>query len=184
MLIGDLDQRSKETSVNIDFTVYAGGISYRGAHGITSTIPEYAPFEFIHIKNLAHNLNSVNNNVQIDKEQLVQWDPDKIFVDYAGLSIVLEELNEDVLKKTLSAIKNNDVYVLLPCNWYTTNFETLFVNAYYSGKVLFPDQFSDISMEKKANEIYKLFLNTKGLYGSVKERIGKPGKIDFLVNEQ
>ena len=176
--IKDLDKRTSTVSQKTKHHIYAGGISFRGSHGIASTSPEYAPFEFNNVPNLPHDIKSSNNSLFIDKEQLIEWNPDKIFIDYAGWPIVKDELEESTLKETLDAVNNNEIYLLLPYNWYTTNFATVFVNAYYTGSVLFPEEFSDINFEKKANEIYHTFLQ-KDIYSDVVKTIGNPRKMEL-----
>ena len=62
---------------------------------------------------------------------------------------------------SLSAVREGRVYAQVAYNWYTTNVETAVVDAYYAGKIIFPEQFSDIDMEEKANEIYTALLGEK-----------------------
>jgi len=50
------------------------------------------------------------------------------------------------------------VYGVLPYNYYNTNYETVLADAYFIGKVLYPDQFSDIDPQEKADEIYTQFV--------------------------
>lgn len=180
--ITDLDQRTKEVSEKTNPKVYAGGISMRGAHGISSTAPYFTPFEYINVKNLARNFSSLNNNVNIDYEQLIEWDPEKIFIDYAGWNIVQQEFKNEALRQSLDAVKNNELYMLLPYNWYTTNFATVLVNSYYTGSVLYPREFTDIDIKTQANCIYKAFLQ-KPVYEQMIGAIGTPERLIFKDNE-
>ncbi|HOT95326.1 MAG TPA: iron ABC transporter substrate-binding protein, partial [Methanoregulaceae archaeon] len=41
---------------------------------------------------------------------------------------------------------------------YNTNYETVLANAYFVGKVLYPDRFADVDPEKKADEIFSFFI--------------------------
>ncbi|MFW5699911.1 MAG: hypothetical protein ACOCXS_03290 [Bacteroidota bacterium] len=41
----------------------------------------------------------------------------------------------------LKAFKDSAVYMLQPLNWYTTNFETELINAFFVGKTLYPEHF-------------------------------------------
>jgi iron complex transport system substrate-binding protein len=181
-IIADLDQRTKEIAAKHAPKVYAGGISFKGAHGISSTTPDFAPLEYINTKNLAWQFTSSGNNVYIDKEQLIKWNPEKIFIDYGGWGIVHEELKKEALTQTLNAIKNNEIYLLLPYNWYTTNFATVIVDSYYAGSVLFPEAFPDMDMEEKANSIYRAFLQ-KPVYSEMTRTFGSLKHVDLQENE-
>ncbi len=181
LTLEDLNERTEMVSTGLTPKVYVGGISFKGAHGISSTAPEYAPFEYIHTNNLAAPFKSSNNNVSIDKEQLIEWDPEKIFIDYAGWNIVKDELRQQALSQTLNAVKNNELYLLFPYNWYTTNFATILVNSYFAGSILFPQAFSDIVMEEKANTIYKAFLN-KPVYSEMTNQFGELKQV-FITNK-
>lgn len=172
----DLNRRTYKTSLESNPKVYAGGVSFRGAHGISSTAPEFAPFEFINVNNLASKYKSDNNNIFIDKEQLIEWNPEIIFIDYAGWTIVKDELKQEALSQTLDAVKSKKLYLLLPYNLYTTNFATSIINSYYAGSIIFPDGFSDITIEEKANEIYDAFLN-KPIYNEMIKQYGEPKQI-------
>jgi iron complex transport system substrate-binding protein len=178
--IEDLNRRTYEISLDYNPKVYAGGVSFRGSHGISSTAAEFAPFDYINANNLASTFKSANNSVFIDKEQLIEWNPKKIFIDYAGWEIVKDELKQNALSQMLDAVKNNDLYLLLPYNWYTTNFATTLVNSYYTGSIIFPNAFSDITFEEKADNIYKAFLN-KPVYNEMIKQYGEPKQV-FLRN--
>jgi iron complex transport system substrate-binding protein len=53
------------------------------------------------------------------------------------------------------------VYGVLPYNWYTQNFGSILADAWYVGKVLYPEQFEDVDPVKKADEIYDFLLSAK-----------------------
>lgn len=146
-------------------TAYIGGVAYRGAHGISSTEPGYPPFNFLSIKNVASSLGEVisspisnQENAFIDLEQLLIWNPEYIFMDAAGESIWMQEVEKDVLKENLRAFQTADVYSVFPYNWYTTNYENIICNSWFIGKTAYPDSFDDIDVTAKCREIYTFFL--------------------------
>ena len=105
----------------------------------------------------------------LDKEQLVEWDPDVIFIDAGGLANVTEDYESNpAYYEALSAFQNGNVYLQLPYNYYYTNVDIAICNAYYIGKILYPDQFEGIDVETKADEIFT-FLVGEPLYDSVAE---------------
>jgi len=158
-------------------TVYVGGIGYKGAHGIESTEAKYPPFVVLNAKNVVDELGE--GHKFIDKEKLLEWDPEYIFIDEGGLSLVLDDYRKSPgFYESLKAVKNGNVYGILPYNYYSTNLGTAMADAYFMGKVLYPERFEDVDPVQKANEIYK-FLVGKPVYGEMANQFGGFGKIDI-----
>lgn len=184
-LISDLNERTREPSENNDISIYICGIAYKGSHGLNSTEPHYAPFTFVNANNIASYLGEVTSsprawleNAFIDKEQIIKWNPDKIFLDASGKTLLNKDLsNESPFYFTLDAIKNRELYVVMPHNWYTINYATVLCNAYFVGKVLNEENFSDITIEEKVDEIYTFFVG-KPVYNKMKEKYGGYRKLD------
>mgnify|MGYP000860838299 FL=1 len=156
----DLENRTADIPESERKTVYVGGVSMAGAHGIISTEPAYAPFLWVNAKNVAAGMGT--EHADIAKEALVDWDPDYIFIDVGTLQLgnegAIGELKNDTSLAGLSAVKNGRVYGVIPYNFYSTNYESVLANAYFVGKVLYPDRFEDIDPEAKADEIYTFFV--------------------------
>lgn len=151
--MADLESRTSSVADADQPTAYVGALGYKGAHGIESTSPNYPPFSVISAKNVAADL-TPKGNVMIDKEQLIEWDPQFIFLDRSGLSLVKEDVAENrSLYEELSAVKDQQVYTQIPFNNYWTNIETALGNAYYAGSVMYPEQFSDVDPATKFDEI-------------------------------
>jgi iron complex transport system substrate-binding protein len=174
-LIKDLGERTKNAPS--PEKVYVGGVASRGSHGITSTEPDYAPFRYLHAKNVATGIKL--EHAFIEQEKLIEWDPDKIFIDTASYSLVMNDLaTGSTLGQVLKAVKNKQLYAVMPYNWYTTNFETVLADAFYIGKVLYPRQFHDINPATKADQIYRLFVG-KGVYPQMKKLYGGFHKLEL-----
>lgn len=159
--IGELKKRTENTDKSQK--VYVGGISYKGQKGITSTDPYYAAFGFLGAGNVASQIDSAYvspiTGTYIDWEQLADWNPDVIFVDVGGWPLVNEEFRtHKSVNQLLKAWRNKQIYTLWPYNNHHSNFEVMLLNAWYAGKVLFPEQFADISMEEKTDEITARFI--------------------------
>ena len=172
---GTLEEaRSRATmATEIPGTAYVGGVAYNGAHGITSTEPDYPPFKILGIKHSADGMvkkekgSALSHEVLfIDPEQLIEWNPDVLFLDAAGHQIWEEEIARDVMKSSLSALKSGKVYTVLPYNWNTTNYENLLCNIWYIGSVLKPSAFGDIDFRAKSREIY-LFFHGKDIWDEI-----------------
>jgi iron complex transport system substrate-binding protein len=169
--ISDLDKRTSEISESEKPSVYIGGISYSGAHGINSTQPYYPPFMFVNAKNIAAGIDkrliSHVKGTYIDIEQLMIWNPDILFIDISGLNLVKKDLEEGTaLFNRLRAIKNESIFTLLPYNNYAINYELVLANAWFAGRVIYPDKFQDIDIEDKTSEILNMFL-CKSIYNEI-----------------
>ncbi len=72
-------------------SVYIGGLSYKGgAHGIESTSGNSPVLNTIGAKNVADEIGKTGS-VMIDKEKLIEWDPDLLVIDENGLALVKED---------------------------------------------------------------------------------------------
>lgn len=158
--IEDLNNRTADIPTSSEKNVYVGGISYAGAHGIISTEPSYSPFLWIHANNVAAGIGA--DHADVSKEKLVEWDPEYIFVDVGTTQLgdggAIDELKTDSALSGLSAVKNGNIYGVVPYNYYSTNHESVLANGYFVGKTLYPDRFEDIDPEEKAEEIFTFFV--------------------------
>jgi len=139
-------------------SVYVGGLGARGTHGIESTQGHYALLDAIHARNVVDETGE-SGSIMIDKEKLLDWDPDFLFIDQGGLAAVVEDYQKNpVFYESLSAVQDGQVYAQLPYNYYSTNIDTAIADAYYLGKILYPTAFADVEPEQKADEIYQALL--------------------------
>jgi iron complex transport system substrate-binding protein len=167
----DLDSRTKDIPDADKPAVYVGGLGARGAHGIESTQGKYALLDAIHAKNVVDETGE-SGSIMIDKEKLLAWDPDYIFIDQGGFAAVLEDYQKNpTFYKSLSAVQNGQVYAQLPYNYYSTNIDTAIADAYYLGKIICPTAFADIDPAQKADEIYRSLLGQPA-YAQMVESFG------------
>lgn len=158
----DLYQRTKDIPEEEVKTAYAGGLAYKGAHGIEGTRGNYQLFDAVNVKNVVKT--EKDGLVEVDKEKLIEWSPEFIFIDLASISLIQEEYNKNPQYfENLNAFKNDKVYAQLPFIWCQINYDTALADAYFVGKTCYPDKFEDIDVVDKANEIYE-FLVGKGVY--------------------
>lgn len=156
-------------------SAYVGGIGYRGAHGMLSTEPSYSPLEFVNGNNVASSLGL--EHAFVDKEKVLDWDPEVIFLDGGGISIALEELS-DGSYDTVDAVGNGRIHSVLPYNWYTTNYGTVLGNAYYIGSVIYPSEFAGIDPVEETNDIYE-FLVGEGVYQRMADEFGGYAELEL-----
>lgn len=154
----DLNDRTKDIADADKPSVYAGAVSFRGGHGIEGTYANYPPFTAINAKNVVDEAGK-DGALLIEKEKLVVWDPDIIFLTPGNMSLVNEDYKTNPSYYTnLKAVKNGNVYSQIDYNYYGTNIELSIADAYYAGVIVYPKAFSDIDFEKKADEIFKEML--------------------------
>ena len=159
--------------------VYIGGIGFRGTQGIESTDASSFPLDWVRARNLAKEV-VPQGHVFVDKEKILSWDPDILFIDCGGLGNVSQDYQKrPAFYRHLRALKNRHVFLLFPYNWYVTNIDTAVAGGFTAGKILYPQSFADIDPPKKADEIYSFLLN-KPVYNEMKKMFGELGRItDF-----
>ncbi|HPQ70571.1 MAG TPA: iron ABC transporter substrate-binding protein [bacterium] len=176
-LRSDLQKRTRDIPTASKPSVYIGGVGYRGSQGIESTEQHFAPFDWTCARNVAQQVKpSIGSHVFMDKEMLLKLNPDIIFIDGGGLN----RLTGDYRKKpeyykALKAFSRQKVFLLFPFNFYTTNIGTALADAYAVGKILYPERFADVDLEKKSDEIYA-FLVGASVYPRMKKSYGVIGR--------
>lgn len=188
-LTRDLENRTRDIPHEKRPTVYVGGIAQRGGHGFQSTETAYAPFEFLNVNNVAGNLakpEAGSSHASVAKEMIIVWNPEIVFLDISttimdGMGNGLEQLRNDPAYLTLDAVRSGNVYGVFPYNYYTQNFENIFANSYFIGKILYPEQFADIDPLEKAEEI-SAFLNGGPAFEIINQQFDGMGFSRIPVN--
>ncbi len=136
--------------------VFLSNWAYR--HGIGWTVKNYAPIDLI-ARNVAENIPT--HYMEVTKEQIIEWNPDVIFIHgYKGKSAVDEILNDPALQQ-VKAVKEGKVYGLFgPYIGYDP--KTVVVDLYWAAKVLYPERFKDVDVMKKGEEVFTFFYGWKG----------------------
>jgi iron complex transport system substrate-binding protein len=156
--------------------VYIGGIGFRGTQGIESTDASYFPLDWVRARNLAKEV-LPRGHAFVDKEKILSWDPDLLFIDGGGLGNILQDYQKKpAFYRHLKAMKNRQVFLLFPYNWYVTNIDTAVADAFAAGKILYPQSFADMDPKKKADEIYT-FLLGKSVYDQMEKEFGEIGRV-------
>lgn len=160
----DLQNRTKDIPEASKPTVYTGGVSFRGAHGFEGTYGKYPPFMAIGAKNVADETKQTGGII-IDKEKVVTWDPDIIFLNPGSMNLVNDDykINKSYYEN-LKAVKNDKVYSQIAYNNNWTNIEIAIADTYYAGCVIYPEAFKDVDPVKKADEVFKVMLGYEGYY--------------------
>ena len=154
----DLNDRTKDIPDSQKKTAYTGAVTFSGRHGFAGTYANFGPFLAVNAVNVADEIEDVNY-FETDFEQILVWDPDIIFLDPGNMSLVNEEYaaNPDYFA-SVRAIKEGRVYTMPSFNSASTNITYCLMNGYWAGMILYPEAFSDISMEVVAEEILTFML--------------------------
>jgi len=122
------------------------------------------PLVLLNTSSIVDGLKPEGGYIQVDFEYLLEKQPDYIFIDENNLRVVLDDFSKNREQYcSLKAFREGRVYGVLPFNWYHTNIATALADAYFIGKVLYPEAFADVDPVQKANEIFEVFVG-KPLY--------------------
>ena len=175
-VIADLNTRTEDISDEEKPIAFPCGLSYRGGRGFLSTQYPFASFDFINAKHALEEGGVDNESIEsyafiVSQENLFSWNPDAIFVDLSNLDTVVSDVERNPSYKDIKAFEENNVYGFLPVSSYSRNYENVLINSYFMGSVLYPDNFEDVDIDEKADEIYEMFLG-EAAYDKVKEELG------------
>ncbi len=152
---------------------YVGGLQFRVGHGLMGTSRAYPPFQMAGAINVVDALpvarTLIKGRFTLEREVFLTLSPDVIFVSESGLDAVVGELASPVYRD-IPAIREGRVYGLLP-HYYSADPATVLAEAWYVGKVLYPEAFRDIEIAKKADELYTFF-HGRPLYAEMEANFG------------
>lgn len=156
---------------------YLGGYSYPEPLGLSSTTSIYIPFRLVTVQNSAEeyaNQNGLSGAFTIPKEALSRVAPDAIFLDMTTWSRKdsgVTDLEKSEILQGLPAIRQGEVYGLLPTSLYGEDHESDLINAYVIGKALYPDKFTDVDPRVMADYIFS-FLYGEPLFEEMNRNFG------------
>lgn len=154
----DLSSRTKNIPSNKKTSTYTGAVTFSGAHGFAGTYSHFGPFDAVGAKNVA-DTEARTGYYEADLEQILQWNPQVIFLDPGNLSLVKRDMeNRKDVFAALMAFETGKVYTMPSFNNYSTNITYCLMNGYWAGKVLFPEAFHDIDMKTVSASIMTQFL--------------------------
>lgn len=179
-LKSDLKTRTEAVAEHEKSTAYVGGLGMRGSHGIESTDGAFPLFECINARNVVTEA-GINAYVMLDKEKILEMDPEYIFIDGSGLPLLLKDYQADSsFYQGLTAFSKGKVYMHLPYNYYHTNLEVAISDAYYMGTILYPELFKDVDIEEKYHEIVSTLLGASDYEQMKQEYYGGYQQINVL----
>lgn len=157
----DLDARTADIPEADKPSVYAGAVTFSGAHGFTGTYSNFGPFLAVYANNVADEMGE-EGYFDADPEQVLAWDPERIFLDPGNMSLVREEYRTNPgFFDALTAVREGKLYACISFNNYSTNVGYALADAYYAGSVLCPDRFADVDIADKTDDILEFLLGRR-----------------------
>lgn len=168
--IEDLDKRTKDIPDDKKPSVYVGAVSFKGYNGFGGTYDEFPPFLAVHAKNVVDQIGQPGAML-LDLEKVSVWDPNIVFLNTEGIFLVNENYSTNPkFYNGLSAVKNGQVYSMAPFNCYYTNMEIALIDAYWAGKIMYPEQFKDVDIAVLADKVFNLMIDSN--YYNVLDKAG------------
>lgn len=180
--IADLRARTENIPDDDKPSILAAAATFKGSHGIEGVYSNYAVFDVISVNDVTRGMTDtgVAGGLLVDKEQILAWDADLIFLDYSGVELVRQDMAENPDFYTqLKAFRNGDVYQCPNSTWHWSNVEIPLVSAYYMGSLLYPEAFADVDFEAKAAEIFEFFLGQPDYLNTLAEAGAGYMKLDL-----
>lgn len=172
--LADLTARTADIPDDNKPLVLGAGATFKGGHSIDGVYLSYPVFSVIAANDAAADAASNDGMMAtvVDREQILQWDPDIIFFDAGNMGIVNADFAEapDYFNQ-LKAVQNGQLYQWPNSTWHWSNYEIPLVSAYFTGAMLYPEAFADVDFEAKAAEIFDMFIGCPD-YLSVLEAAG------------
>ncbi len=176
----DLTTRVENAEQPVRTGTYVTGVSFEGGQGFEATRPRFTPFELLDATtNVAGDISfSGIPHATVSAEQIIDWDPEIIFLDRHNLHLVMDDIEQNSTYQNLTAVENGDIYGLLPSYQYALNHSNALANAYAVGTVLYPDTFNAGELESRTNDIYEM-LYGKRMYDEVAAIQGGFGQVEL-----
>lgn len=177
----DLNDRTQSASEQADaVTTLSAGATFKGAHGIEGVRLQDPVLEAVHAHNVAAELYQGAASAEVDREQILVWDPDVIFCDYSGVQLIKEDYKANAAYyQQLTAWREGRMYQHPNGTSYYANLELSLANAYYIGSVLYPQAFADLNVEERINEILHFFVGAEDYTAVLQEAGAGYGAIEF-----
>ncbi|MBR0352861.1 MAG: ABC transporter substrate-binding protein [Oscillospiraceae bacterium] len=140
--------------------VYICGLGNWGTTNHLMTSAKFPVFMKAGIKNVLADMDTPGV-FAIEEEKFVDIgaDMDIMIIDAAAVKNIKPLYAEDsTMFDSSKAWQNGKVYLQMAYNAYYTNLETVLMNTWYAASIVYPEQFADLDMTAKTNEITEMFL--------------------------
>ena len=141
-------------------SVYVCGLGNWGTTDHLMTAENYVSFQIANVKNVLSGT-GMQGVQPIEEEKFVSLgeEMDMIIMDAAAVKNIAPMYQEDpTMFDACKAWQDGEVYLEMAYNAYYTNFEIALINAWFIAKTVYPEQFADIDLTQKTNEVTAQFL--------------------------
>lgn len=128
-----------------------------------NSVGYYAAIEQLGAHNVASETKGKDG--EISAEQLIDWNPDYIFLHTPSKTsrVELDNIYQDSRLKEIPAIKNENIY-RFKGTYMGWDIATGLIDLIYMSKIMYPGAMKDVSVEEKGETILQFFYHTEGLY--------------------
>lgn len=151
--------------------------SHAFAGNAPKTNGNYESFELAGGSNVASQGDVVPKGVyEVTKEQVVAWNPEFMFLhspfkdDFKGW-LSIDDVKKDEIIQSIEAVKKHNIYAIKG-EFGGWDISTQITEVFYIAKILYPEKFQHLDVEKESNEILKKFYGIEGLYTDMSRKIG------------
>ncbi len=161
--------------------VLGAAATFKGVHGIDGVYVNNPVFSVLNANDVTKDISDTSTTILVDKEQIISWDPDYIFLDFGGVPLVKDDFKQNPdFYAQLSAVRNGKIYQHPSSTSYYSNVEIPLVNCYFIGSTIAPEEFEDIVFEDKAKEIFRFFLGDADYLNKLEEYGASYGAVTLL----
>ncbi len=155
----EIEKRTADIPEEEKRAVYICGLGNWGTTNHLMTAQNYIAFQVAHIKNAVTDLEAPGiQAIEEEKFVAIGEDMDIIIMDAAAVKNIKPLYAENpAMFDTCKAWQNGEVYLEMAYNAYYTNYEIALINTWFIAKTVYPEQFADIDMTAKTNEVTQVF---------------------------
>ena len=169
----DLRTMVSTTAVSSRKRVYLGLFTNSGR--FTQTMPIYQSLVLAGGENVAADVKATTawGSVEINKEQILAWDPDVVFIDWKETPAYLsmDTFMNDREYSLLSAVQTRKVYYSQTSH-DGKDYVSALAEAYYMASILYPEIVSSALALRIAEEVFSEIYGLSGYYQNWAKRFG------------
>ena len=155
----DISGRTADIKEEDKPSVYICGLGNWGTTNHLMTAQKYVSFNVANVKNVVTDLEKDGiQEIEAEKFAALGENTDIMFIDAAAVKNIKPLYAEDnTMFDSMKAWQDGNVYLEMAYNAYYTNFEIALINTWYIAKTVYPEQFEDIDIADKTNEVTQMF---------------------------
>ena len=155
----EIEKRTADIPEEEKPSVYICGLGNWGTTNHLMTAPNYIAFKVANVKNAVTDLEAPGiQAIEAEKFVALGDNMDIIIMDAAAVKNIKPLFAEDpTMFETCKAWRSGEVYLEMAYNAYYTNYEIALINTWFIAQTVYPEQFADIDLTAKINEVTQVF---------------------------